>query len=131
MSDGPKPLISIVDDDESVREATEALMQISGFRAQSFTSAAEFLLSPALKSTACLITDFNMPTMTGLELFRRLAGIGHRIPTIMITAYPDDEIRLRSLAGGVICYLTKPFDDNILLDCVRKALVSTPRYPPD
>lgn len=117
-----KPMISIVDDDESVREATEAQMQSLGFRAQKFPSAADFLASSRIEDTSCLVADFNMPHMTGVDLHRRLLDLGYAIPTILITAYPDDEVRARALADGVICYLVKPFDEDELLQCVRLAL---------
>ncbi|MER8884841.1 response regulator [Mesorhizobium sp. M0816] len=122
MSEQATPLISIVDDDVSVREATEALMRSLGFRAQSFPSASAFLSSSAIKNTSCLIADINMPKITGVELYRRLVGSGYAIPTILITAYPDDETRVRSPGDGVVCYLTKPFDDEVLLGCLRVAL---------
>lgn len=117
-----KPLISIVDDDESVREATEALMTWAGCRVQTFPSAIDFLASSAIKETSCLIADINMPEMKGVELYRHLVSVGVPIPTILITAFPDDEVRAQTLAEGVICYLIKPFDDDVLLKCVRSAL---------
>ena len=122
MPAAPRPLISIVDDDESVREATEARMESLGFRAQTFRSAADFLASAEIGTTSCVVADINMPHMTGVELYRRLVDLGHAIPTILITAYPDDEVRARALAEGVLCYLVKPFDDEDLLRCVRSAV---------
>ena len=122
MPDTPRPLISIVDDDESVREATEARMKSLGFQAQTFPSAADFLGSPDIETTSCMVADINMPHMTGVELYRRLVDLGYAIPTILITAYPDDEVRARALAEGVKCYLVKPFDDEDLLRCVRSAV---------
>lgn len=121
MSDKAQLLISVVDDDESVREATEALLRFLGFRAQSFPSASDFLSSPAVEHTSCLIADINMPKITGVELYRRLLKLGYAIPTILITAYPDEEVRTQSLADGVVCYLTKPFDDEVLIGCLRRA----------
>jgi len=118
-----KPLISIVDDDESVREATKGLMKSLGFIAKTFSSAADFLTSRYLRRTACLIADVNMPGMTGPELHDRLRDLGSTIPTILITAYPDDNVRARALSAGVICYLRKPFDEDDLLVCIRSALV--------
>lgn len=117
-----KPMISIVDDDESVREATEAQMQSLGFNAQTFPSAIDFLASSRIADTSCMVADINMPHMTGVELHRRLLKLGYHIPTILITAYPDDEVRDQALADGVICYLVKPFDEEELLRCVRLAL---------
>ena len=118
-----KPLISIVDDDESVREATKGLMKSLGFIAKTFSSAADFLTSRYLRRTACLIADVNMPGMTGPELHDRLRDLGSTIPKILITAYPDDNVRARALSAGVICYLRKPFDEDDLLVCIRSALV--------
>jgi len=118
-----KPLISIVDDDDLVREATKGLMKSLGFTAEAFPSAADFLTSHHLRRTACLIADVNMPGMTGPQLHDRLMALGNAIPTILITAYPDDGIRARALSAGVICYLTKPFDEDDLLVCIRAALV--------
>ena len=117
-----KPMISIVDDDESIREATEAQMQSLGYKAQTFPSADAFLASPHIKDTNCLVADINMPHTTGVELHRRLLDLGYAIPTILITAYPDNEVRERALADGVLCYLVKPFDEDELLRCVHLAL---------
>jgi CheY-like chemotaxis protein len=117
-----QPLISIVDDDEAVREATKGLMRALGFLAEAFGSAEDFLKFDRLQSTACLIADVQMPHMSGLELYRRIAASGISIPTILITAYPDDGTRLRALEAGVIGYLTKPFNINDLLACIRSAL---------
>ncbi len=117
-------LISIIDDDQSVREALQDLIDSLGFRVHAFPSAGEFLASADIRTTACMIADVHMPHMTGIELHRRLTELGHPIPTILITAYPNDRVRDRALADGVICYLTKPFDDNALIGCVQSALRS-------
>lgn len=117
-------LISIVDDDESVREAVEGLIESLGFRVNAFPSALDFLASPTLADTSCMIADVHMPQMSGLELYQRLAEQGHDIPTILITAYPNESIRSRALADGVVCYLIKPFDDDDLIGCVHSALQS-------
>jgi FixJ family two-component response regulator len=119
-----KPVISIVDDDESAREGTMDLIQAMGFFAEAFERAEDFLKSNRLHSTSCLIADVRMPGMTGLELHNRLVGSGNIIPTILITAFPDDRDRARALQAGVICYLSKPFKDDDLLACVRSALKS-------
>jgi FixJ family two-component response regulator len=115
-------LISIVDDDQAVRGSIRRLMRSLGFTAETFGSAAAFLVSPSLDQTACLIADINMPEMTGVELYRRLTDTGHAIPTILITAYPDETARVWALSNGVICYLPKPFEEADLLLCVREAL---------
>jgi FixJ family two-component response regulator len=117
-----KPLISIVDDDESVREAMKGLMMSLGFRAEAFSCGEQFLSSSRVSCTACLVADVNMPHMTGVELHRRLAASGRNIPTILITAYPDEGIRARALAAGIRGYLSKPFSEDDLLDCISAVL---------
>jgi FixJ family two-component response regulator len=117
-----KSLIAIVDDDASVREAIMSLMRALGFIAEAFPCAEDFLKSDGLQRTSCLIADVRMPGMSGLELYRRLVALGKPIPTVLITAHSDDEARARALKAGIICYLTKPFDDDDLLGCIRSAL---------
>jgi FixJ family two-component response regulator len=116
------PLIAIVEDDEFFRESMRRLMRSLGYPVEAFRSAADFLSSRRLDETACLITDIQMPGMTGIELHARLIEAGHKIPTILVTAYPDEARRARALKDGVVCHLVKPFDDNDLMDCVRKAI---------
>ena len=123
-------LISIVDDDDSFREAMSSLMKSLGFEVEAFSSAEDFLASPRLGSTSCLIADVHMPTMTGIDLHQRLVASGSTIPVILITAYPDDNVRARALAAGVICYLSKTFDDDALLGFVRTALVHADQREP-
>jgi FixJ family two-component response regulator len=119
----PEPVvIAVVDDDESVREALAGLMKSLGYRATVFPSAEEFLNSEGRDSTACLIADVQMPGMTGPELYERLTASGQPIPTILITAYPDERVKARALQAGVMCYLTKPFGENDLLTCLQSAL---------
>ena len=122
-------LIAIVEDDQFVRASVARLIRSFGYAVEVFPSAIDFLAFPRVDETACLIADFNMPGMTGLELFRQLVDTGRPIPTIIITAYPDDAVRARALSDGVLCYLRKPFDDEELLDCVRMALGGV--TPPD
>jgi FixJ family two-component response regulator len=119
-----KPVISIVDDDASVREGLADLLNSMGFKTNTFRSGEEFLRSDWLPVTNCLVTDYRMPGMTGLELYRRLAGASRRIPTIMITAFPNEADRARALRAGMSCYLPKPFDETELLGCIRSALGS-------
>jgi FixJ family two-component response regulator len=119
-----KPLISVVDDDESMREAMRGLMKSLGYAAQAFASAEEFLNSREALRTSCLIADVQMPGMTGLELHRHLIASGNAIPTILITAYPNDRARARALGDGVMGYLSKPFDEDDLLACIRSSLPS-------
>jgi FixJ family two-component response regulator len=116
------PLIAIVEDDEFFRQSMRRLMRSLGYTTEAFASAADFLASRRLDETACLIADIQMPGMTGIELYARLIEAGHEIPTILVTAYPDEAIRARALKDGIACYLPKPFDDNDLMDCVRKAI---------
>src|SRR5215467_501710 len=116
------PQISVVDDDESMREAMRGLMKSLGYTAQTFASAEEFLDSRQVPRTSCLIADVQMRGMTGLELHRHLVASGKTIPTILITAYPDERVRERALQDGVVCYLSKPFDENDLLACIRSSL---------
>jgi FixJ family two-component response regulator len=114
--------ISIVDDDEHSRAALAGLMQAMGFTIEAFPSAMDFLASPNVRHTSCLIVDVNMPQMTGTELHSRLVRSGYDIPTILITAYPDGSARARALRQGVVGYLTKPIDEEVLLGCVKSAL---------
>jgi FixJ family two-component response regulator len=121
----PRPrLISILDDDQPFRESLRKLVALLGYGVEAFPSAASFLESPVLAKTACLVTDVNMPDMTGPELHAHLTNAGLRIPTIFVTAYSDDVVRTRALASGVICYLCKPVDDDQLERCLRLALKS-------
>ena len=97
-------------------------MRSIGLVAQAFSSGEQFLRSPELSRTGCLVVDFDMPRMSGLDLHNNLSRLGKEIPTILITAYPSDDIRARALQAGVICYLSKPFDESDRLDCVQTAL---------
>jgi FixJ family two-component response regulator len=116
------PIISIVDDDASMRTATARLLRFVGFSAQAFASAQEFLSSPRLRETSCLIADVEMPGMTGVELQQHLIALGHKTPIILITAFPEDRIRERVLKAGAIDFLSKPFDEPQLLESVERAL---------
>jgi CheY-like chemotaxis protein len=119
------PLISIVDDDEDFRAAITDLLRTIGLTVEAFPSAADFLASPNMRDTSCLIADVHMPRMTGIELQRHLVESGNAVPTILVTAYPDESDRARALENGVICYLTKPVDGDGLLGCVSTALERT------
>ena len=99
-------------------------MRSLGYTVEIFSSATEFLASPRLAETACLIADIHMPVMTGLQLYRRLIDTGHAIPTILVTAFPNDVDRARALNDGVVCYLRKPIDEEHLTQCVCTALRS-------
>jgi FixJ family two-component response regulator len=115
-------LISIVDDDQHFRESMQQLVALLGYAVEAFPSAADFLASRFLPETACLVTDVHMPGMTGIELHGRLIKLGYAIPTILVTAYPDDVVRDQALKEGVTCYLSKPVDDRDLERCLRSAL---------
>src|SRR5271154_789143 len=115
-------IVAIVDDDEAVGNAIEVLMRSIGLVAQAFSSGEEFLRSPELSRTGCLVVDFDMPKMSGLDLHNNLSLLGRKIPTVLITAYPSDDIRARALQAGIICYLPKPFDESELLSCIQSAL---------
>ena len=117
-------LVSVVEDDQFFRESMGRLLRSLGYVVEAFPSAADFLASARLGETACLIADIHMPAMTGLELHRRLIDIGRAIPTILVTAYPDNDVRARALNDGVVCYLRKPVDEERLLRCLRAALHS-------
>jgi FixJ family two-component response regulator len=126
----PQPaLISIVEDDQPFRESMRKLVRALGYTVEAFPSAADFLASPLLNTTACLVTDVQMPGMTGIELHRHLVDAGYAIPTILVTAYPDEVTRKRALRNGVFCYISKPVDDEHLEHCLRSALASEKSHP--
>jgi FixJ family two-component response regulator len=115
-------LISIVDDDQSFRESMRQLVMLLGYTVEAFPSAADFLASRLLPETACLVADVQMPGMTGVELHRHLVDAGYAIPTILVTAYPDEAIRDQALRDGVVCVLGKPVDADHLDRWLRSAL---------
>jgi FixJ family two-component response regulator len=118
----PKIDVAVVEDDASVREATKHLLRLIGYTADSFPSAEDFLNSGRVQDTSCLITDVHLPGMSGVELQSRLTSVGHRIPVIFITAFPDEAIRNRVLMGGALCYLSKPLEHQSLIACLDQAL---------
>lgn len=117
-------MISVVDDDEFVREATKELLRSLGYAAAAFASAEDFLQSEQLSTTACLISDVQMPGLSGIDLQRRLIADGHRMPIIFITAFPDDRTRARALGAGAVGFLTKPYREESLIECLGQALKS-------
>ncbi len=117
-------VISIVDDDESVREATKSLVRSLGYKAATFGSAEEFLGSTEMMATACLITDVQMPGLSGVELQDRLIADGHQMPTIFVSAFPDERVQRRVLGSGAIGYLHKPYEEDRLIECIDTALKS-------
>jgi FixJ family two-component response regulator len=116
------PVISIVDDDASVRIATDNLLRSLGHTVRTFASAEEFLRSAHVNDTSCVIADVRMPAMSGVELQALLLTRGNRVPFIFITAFPEELIRERALKAGGICFLTKPFDRMTLIKCLDMAL---------
>jgi FixJ family two-component response regulator len=124
-------LVSLVEDDRFVRDSMGRLMRSLGYIVAAFPSAADFLASPRLSETACLIADVHMPAMTGIELYRHLVAAGHTIPTILVTAYPNDVDQASALNDGVVCYLRKPVDEQRLTRCLRAALMSPERTERD
>jgi FixJ family two-component response regulator len=118
MSEGP--LVALVDDDMSIRNATQDLLKAAGFATATFSNATSFLDSQVRPNVACLVTDMRMPGMTGL------VNSGAGIPTILITAHPGELDQERALAASITCFLIKPFAPDELLECVRKALARSP-----
>jgi FixJ family two-component response regulator len=116
--------ISIVDDDESVREAAVNLFRSMGLPAAAYGSAEEFLESGMIERTSCLVLDVNMPGMGGLKLQSHLESTGRHVPIVFVTAFTEDRIRDKAMGAGAICFLAKPFKDRDLLDGVRSALQS-------
>jgi FixJ family two-component response regulator len=119
-----RPLVAIVDDDASIREATHNLLDAAGFATASFGSARDFLDSPWRQRASCLVADVRMPGMTGLELHLALAASGGPIPTVLITAYLDEAVRQQARKAGITCCLGKPFSPEQLCECVRVAIAS-------
>jgi FixJ family two-component response regulator len=118
------PLISIVDDDALVGDGIAALVESLGYNAVTFTSAEHFLRSDVIAETTCLITDVQMPGLSGLELQEALQSRGLLMPVIVITAYPNDKNRTRALENGAVAYLSKPFNDRSLMECLTVAINS-------
>ena len=119
-------MISIVDDDPLVREATDALVRSLGYRAATFASAEDFLQSSYIvHGTTCLISDVQMPGLSGVDLQRELIAQGYRTPIIFITAFPDERICRKVMEAGAIGYLTKPFDEKSLLQHLRIAFAAS------
>jgi FixJ family two-component response regulator len=119
--------VAIVDDDESIRAALQGFMKEAGLPAQSFASAEEFLGSGDLSQVGCLVADIRMPGMSGLELQARLNAERQRIPIVFITAHGDESMKMQALRAGAVEFLAKPFDEEVLLDCVRAAMENRAR----
>jgi FixJ family two-component response regulator len=116
------PVISIIDDDLSVRVAIERLVRSLGYVARTFSSASEFLCCSNSNGTSCIITDVQLPGMSGVELQDHLACQLQTLPIIFITAFPEESIRSRAMTAGAVCFLTKPFDGKKLVQCIEAAL---------
>jgi FixJ family two-component response regulator len=117
-------LVAIVDDDDLMRSALQGMLKSVGLPSQAFASAEEFLQSGAQQQTTCLIADIRMPGISGLELQAKLNAECCRIPTIFITAHGDTKMRMQALRAGAVEFLSKPFDDEVLLGSIRAALES-------
>jgi FixJ family two-component response regulator len=117
-----RPLVAIVDDDESIRDTTKDLLESAGLPAVTFASASLLLNFRRIRSISCLVADMRMPEMTGLELHQHLVGTKNAIPTILMTAYPDERVRAQAIKNNVVCYLAKPFAADELLACGRCAI---------
>jgi FixJ family two-component response regulator len=118
----PGPIVFVVEDDESVREALSSLIRSVGLRAQMFPSAQEFLRHKRPEAAACLVLDVRLPGLSGLELQRELAGSDNSIPIIFITGHGDIPMSVRAMKAGAIEFLTKPFRDQDLLDAIQQAI---------
>jgi FixJ family two-component response regulator len=117
-----RPLVAIVDDDESIRVTLKDLLESAGLDAAAFASAEDFLDSGLLPGVSCAIADMRMPGMSGLALHEHLLASGSPIPTILMTAYPDEPVRARALKAGMVAYLIKPFTDDELLGCIQRSV---------
>lgn len=115
-------VISVIDDDASVRAATNNLLSSHGYMVRTFASAADFLQSSQPDESACVVADVQMPGMNGLDLLEHVRIQGNEIPFIFITAFPDESVRTRALKIGAICFLAKPFAGPVLIDCIETAL---------
>ena len=122
-----KPLVAVVDDDPSIRNATRDLLRAAGFSTATFEDAESFLGSATRASAACLVADMRMPGMSGLELYQALVASGDGIPTVIITAHPEELTQSRAREAGITCYISKPFAPDELLECVREALAKSQR----
>jgi FixJ family two-component response regulator len=115
-------MISIVDDDAWAREGIKDLVMSLGYQALGYESAEQFMGSSRIEDTACLISDVQMPGASGLELQDFLLALGYRTPIIFVTAYPNEELRSRALGAGAVGFLSKPFDEQALIDCLTRAV---------
>jgi FixJ family two-component response regulator len=115
-------VISVIDDDASVRAATDNLLSSHGYQVHTFASAVDFLKSARLGDSSCVVADVQMPVMSGLDLLTHMRTLGNDAPFVFITAFPDDSVRARALKAGAICFLAKPFAGPVLINCIENAL---------
>jgi FixJ family two-component response regulator len=115
-------VISVIDDDASVRTATNNLLSSHGYLIQTFASADDFLRSARVDDSSCVIADVQMPGMSGLDLLSHVRAQGYTVPFIFITAFPEESVQIRALEAGAICFLAKPFAGPVLIDCIETAL---------
>jgi len=121
---GANPSVLIIDDDPEFRDSVARVLRSVGLHTQQFSSVSDFFNAPPPDGPTCLVLDIRMPGRSGLELHRHLVAAGYTIPTILVTVYPDEVVRRRALKDGVVCYLSKPVDDDHLERCLRCALQS-------
>jgi FixJ family two-component response regulator len=117
-----RSVISVIDDDASVRAATNNLLSSHGYIVHTFASAEEFLQSAGLHESVCVIADVQMPAMSGPDLLTHMRGQGYTAPFIFITAFPEENVRARALKAGAVCFLAKPFAGPVLINCIETAL---------
>jgi len=117
-------VICIIDDDPWARSGLEELVLALGFRARTFESAEQFEESDVISQTRCVISDVQMPGLSGLDLQSRLRTEGHKTPVILVTAYPSEAYRARAMSDGAVALLTKPFDPSLMIDCIRRVMTA-------
>jgi FixJ family two-component response regulator len=117
-----RSVISVIDDDASVRAATNNLLSSHGYIVHTFASAGEFLQSAGLNESVCVIADVQMPVMSGLDLLTQMRAQGYAAPFIFITAFPEENVRARAQKAGAVCFLAKPFAGPVLINCIETAL---------
>ena len=116
------PLVAVVDDEKTVRNALRRLLRAAGMQAEAFASGPEFLDSPAARKTACVVLDLHIPGMSGQEILERIQALAEPLPVIIVTAHDTPEARERCLAAGAAAYLRKPLDDRLLLNAISAAI---------
>jgi FixJ family two-component response regulator len=124
------PLISVIDDDRLARDGIRELVESLGYEARAFGSAEHFLAADIIAETSCLITDLQMPGLNGLELQEEIRSKGYQTPVIVITAYPNEKHRKRAFVGGAVGFLSKPFSEEALVECLTAAINGMSKRPP-